>query len=160
MSSASPADSLRPPGRREAFRPDWLARAGWLLLALYTVYAIARLDFNLDRFVSGLDNGHRFLARMFPPRIAQPDSLLKGLAESLEIAVLASFAGIVLALPIAPGSWLYKERQGQASEPGEPTDAWGGVVPIVTSWGDPVAAPWTDTEVPASVRRLAGDAQA
>jgi hypothetical protein len=69
-------------------------------------------------------------------------------------------ATIVLALPIAPGSWLYKERQGQASEPGEPTDAWGGVVPIVTSWGDPVAAPWTDTEVPASVRRLAGDAQA
>jgi phosphonate transport system permease protein len=37
---------------------------------------------------------------MFPPRIVQPDSLLKGLTESLEIAVLASFAGIVLALPI------------------------------------------------------------
>ena len=100
MSAPRPADRSRPPGRRDAFRADWLARAGWLLLALYTVYAVGRLDFNLERFVSGLDNGHRFLARMFPPRIAQPDSLVKGLAESLEIAVLASFAGIVLALPI------------------------------------------------------------
>jgi phosphonate transport system permease protein len=37
---------------------------------------------------------------MLPPRIAQPDSLLAGLAESLEIAILASFIGIVLSLPI------------------------------------------------------------
>ncbi|MBL8360123.1 MAG: phosphonate ABC transporter, permease protein PhnE [Rubrivivax sp.] len=64
------------------------------------VYATARLDFSLARFSSGLDNGARFLARMLPPRIAQPDSLLNGLAESLEIAVLASFAGVLLALPL------------------------------------------------------------
>jgi len=37
---------------------------------------------------------------MLPPVIAQPDSLVNGLAESLEIAILASFVGIVLALPI------------------------------------------------------------
>jgi phosphonate transport system permease protein len=48
----------------------------------------------------GLDNGARFLARMFPPVIAQPDSLLKGLTESLEIAVLASFIGILISLPV------------------------------------------------------------
>lgn len=85
---------------RAALKPDWLGRAGWLLLAGYMVYATARLDFSLARFSSGLDNGARFLARMLPPRIAQPDSLLNGLAESLEIAVLASFAGVLLALPL------------------------------------------------------------
>jgi phosphonate transport system permease protein len=37
---------------------------------------------------------------MLPPHIAQPDTLLKGLTESLEIAVLASFLGIVISLPI------------------------------------------------------------
>jgi len=100
MSAAPDLPSVPPPGHREAFRPDWLARAGWLLLALYVAYAVGRLDFSVERFVTGLDNGERFLARMFPPRIVQPDSLLKGLTESLEIAVLASFAGIVLALPI------------------------------------------------------------
>ena len=81
-------------------RPRWGFRIGWLALAAYVVYAFARLDFSWPRFVSGLDNGARFIARMLPPRIAQPDSLLNGLAESLQIAVLASFVGIVLALPI------------------------------------------------------------
>ena len=85
---------------RRAFAPRWTVRIGWLLLAAYVVYAVGRLDFNAERFATGLDNGARFIARMLPPRIVQPDSLAKGLIESLEIAVLASFAGIVLALPI------------------------------------------------------------
>jgi len=85
---------------RAALKANWLARAAWLLLAAYVVYAASRLDFSLARFSTGLDNGARFLARMLPPRIAQPDSLVNGLAESLEIAVLASFAGVLLALPL------------------------------------------------------------
>ena len=80
--------------------PRWGVRVGWLALAAYVVYAVARLDFSWARFVTGLDNGARFLARMIPPRITQPDSLLNGLVESLQIALLASFIGIVLALPI------------------------------------------------------------
>lgn len=83
-----------------AFRPNWWARAGWLALAVYVVYAASRLQFTWTRFMIGLDNGARFLDRMFPPVIAQPDTLVKGLVESLEIAILASFIGIVLALPI------------------------------------------------------------
>jgi len=79
---------------------NWWARAGWVALAAYVVYAASRLDFTWARFMVGLDNGARFLARMFPPVIAQPDSLLKGLTESLEIAVLASFIGILVSLPV------------------------------------------------------------
>jgi len=78
----------------------WWSRAAWIALAAYSAYAVARLDFSRERFLIGLDNGGRFIARMFPPRIAQPDSLMNGLAESLEIAILASFIGIVLSLPI------------------------------------------------------------
>jgi phosphonate transport system permease protein len=73
---------------------------GWVLLALYVLYALSTLDFTWERFVRGLDNGARFIGRMLPPRITQPDSLVKGLLESLEIAVLASFIGIVVSLPI------------------------------------------------------------
>lgn len=83
-----------------AFRPNWWARAGWLALVVYVVYAGSKLDFTWARFVVGLDNGARFLARMFPPVVAQPDTMFKGLVESLEIAILASFLGIVLSLPI------------------------------------------------------------
>ncbi|MSQ73575.1 MAG: phosphonate ABC transporter, permease protein PhnE [Betaproteobacteria bacterium] len=83
-----------------AFKPDWTVRAGWLLLLAYIAYATARLDFTWARFMIGLDNGARFIARMFPPHIAQPDTLAKGLTESLEIAVLATCAGILFSLPI------------------------------------------------------------
>ncbi len=85
---------------RRAFAPQGWRRALWVLLAVYVVYASAQLDFTWERFVIGLDNGAKFLGRMFPPEIAQPDSLYKGLTESLEIAVLASFAGVLLSLPI------------------------------------------------------------
>ena len=83
-----------------AFERHPLATAGWLALAAYVVYAFSRLDFTWARFMTGLDNGARFIGRMLPPNIAQPDTLLKGLTESLEIAVLASFLGILVSLPI------------------------------------------------------------
>jgi len=78
--------------------PRWGTRLGWLALLAYVVYALGRLDFSWPRFLTGLDNGARFIARMLPPRIAQPDSLLNGLVESMQIAVLASCIGIALAL--------------------------------------------------------------
>jgi phosphonate transport system permease protein len=78
----------------------WASRAAWLGLAIYVAYALSRLDFSKDRFLLGLHNGARFLERMFPARVTQPDSLVNGLVESLEIAILASFIGIVLSLPI------------------------------------------------------------
>jgi phosphonate transport system permease protein len=82
------------------FRPNFWVRAGWIALALYVVYAASRLEITWARFVIGLDNGAKFIGRMLPPNIAQPDSLLKGLTESLEIAVLASCLGILISLPI------------------------------------------------------------
>src|SRR6185503_17110029 len=83
-----------------AFERSPLRAAAWLALAAYIVYACSRLDFTWARFMTGLDNGARFIGRMLPPHITQPDSLLKGLTESLEIAVLASTLGILVSLPI------------------------------------------------------------
>lgn len=80
-------------------RRAWVT-AAWLGLVGYTVYATARLDFTWERFLIGLDNAERFLGRMFPPAILQPDSMFKGLLESLEISILASFFGVLLSLPL------------------------------------------------------------
>lgn len=71
-----------------------------LLVAAYAVYALAQLDFSWTRFHTGLGNGAKFLARMWPPSFERWDVLTKGLFESLEMAVLASALGIALALPI------------------------------------------------------------
>jgi len=82
------------------FRSRTWTRVGWLALAAYVVYACAQLDVSAERIASGLSNAAHFFGRMFPPNFARWDLLVKGLTESLEIAMLASALGIALSLPI------------------------------------------------------------
>ena len=88
--------------RSVAFRANWPARLAWLGLAAYVIYATSILDVTWERFQVGLEQGARFISRMFPPDVA-PDKLrlmMRGLYESLEIAIIASALGIALSLPI------------------------------------------------------------
>ena len=85
---------------RAAFRPNWGARVGWLLLAVYVVYAASQLGFSADRFSAGMEHGARFIARMFPPNFGRWELILSGIAESLQIAIIATFFGVFVSLPI------------------------------------------------------------
>ena len=86
--------------REHAFRTSILARViTWLLLA-YALYAATQLGFSWQRMVSGVGKGSSFLARMVPLDFSKGDILWTGIAETLQIAVLASALGIVLSLPI------------------------------------------------------------
>jgi phosphonate transport system permease protein len=87
---------------RIAFPVHWPARSSWIALTLYVVYAAGILDFSWERFLRGLDNGAKFLGRMFPPDLsAQKLELLRvGMLESIQIAVLATAVGVVLSLPL------------------------------------------------------------
>ena len=87
---------------RVAFPPNWPVRIGWIVLALYVVYASTILDITWDRFVSGLDHGAKFLSRMFPPAFAQDKLALLyiGMTESLQIAIIATVVGVLLSLPL------------------------------------------------------------
>lgn len=89
-----------PPKARSAFAPDWGMRIFGILLLAYLVYAATQLDLGLGRFVSGLGEGGRFLARMFPPNFERWELLLEGMIESIQIAVLATVFGILLSLPL------------------------------------------------------------
>lgn len=80
-------------------RSVWSRVAGVALLA-YVVYACAQLEISWERVLIGMDNADRFFSRLVPPNFERWELLVKGLLESLEIAVLASTLGIVLALPI------------------------------------------------------------
>ena len=91
-----------PAARRVAFPPNWPARIGLLVLAAYVIYACSIIELTWARFVIGLEQGERFLARMFPPNVA-PDKLsllYSGMTESLQIAVLSTVVGILLAMPL------------------------------------------------------------
>lgn len=89
--------------RADGLGSSWTARIGWLLLVAYVVYALSILDFSFSRFVVGLENGSNLIGRMFPPLFSRADLrdlMLKGLIESLQIAILASAVGIALSLPV------------------------------------------------------------
>ena len=75
-------------------------RVAAIALAVYVVYACAQLDVSWERVQTGLENAARFFGRLFPPNFERWELLVKGLAESLQIAVLASTLGILLALPL------------------------------------------------------------
>jgi phosphonate transport system permease protein len=87
---------------RIAFPPNWPARLGLAALAIYAVYAASTLDITWARFLKGIEQGGRFLGRMIPPDIA-PDKLhllFAGMAESIQIAVIATVFGILLSFPL------------------------------------------------------------
>jgi phosphonate transport system permease protein len=96
--STSGSAQVRPP----AFLPNWPARIAWLALAAYALYATSVLDVTWERFVLGLENGIKFLGRMVPPdtEASKMTLMLRGLYETLEIAVISSALGILLSLPI------------------------------------------------------------
>ena len=75
-------------------------RVGGMLLAIYVVYACAQMEISWERVEVGLHNAAHFFGRLFPPNFSRWELLVKGLLESLQIAVLASTLGILLALPI------------------------------------------------------------
>jgi phosphonate transport system permease protein len=66
------------------------------------IYAASILQITWARFVIGLDQGGKFLGRMWPPNVqAQKVQLItEGMLESLQIAVLATAFGVLLALPL------------------------------------------------------------
>jgi phosphonate ABC transporter permease subunit PhnE len=88
--------------RRSAFPPNWPARIGFTVLALYVLYAGTVVDITWARFLTGLEQGSRFLSRMFPPNTAADKLLLlyNGMSESLQIAIIATAVGVLLSLPL------------------------------------------------------------
>lgn len=96
--SPLPAGSLR----ARAFPPNWPLRITTALFLIYVAYAARILDIRWERFVQGLDNGAKFLGRMIPPNMAadKMQLLLSGMLESLQIAIIATAAGVLLALPL------------------------------------------------------------
>ncbi|SER71848.1 hypothetical protein SAMN05443377_10754 [Propionibacterium cyclohexanicum] len=63
-------------------------------------------------------------------------------------------ATLLLTLQIGGENWLFKQRCGQASDPGEPSEVWGGVVGLRTLPAEPERAPWSTAPLPSSVARL------
>jgi len=78
-----------------------LIRNGLVVLAVgYIIWSITSLNINWDRIFVGLPRAMNMLARMIPPDYSRWELLLKGLLESVQMALVASFFGMILAVPI------------------------------------------------------------
>jgi len=60
---------------------------------VYLLYGASHLELTPARFAAGLEHGAKFLARLFPPDFKRWELLLKGMVESLQMAIVASALG-------------------------------------------------------------------
>lgn len=84
--------------RENPFKRNWLVSASWLGLAAYLIYSFNAMGLTWERFIHGLGIADKLMDRAFPPNFSRWELLLSDLAESLEIAVIASVVGIFLSL--------------------------------------------------------------
>ncbi len=76
-------------------------RYGLLALAIaYLVWSLGALEVDWARTSQGWERASRIFSRMFPPDFSRWNLLLKGITESLEMALAASFIGMILAIPL------------------------------------------------------------
>lgn len=74
--------------------------AFWLVLGAYLVWSTDSLDVDWRRVSQGLPRAGDMLGRMFPPDFSRQDLLIRGVVESIQMAIAASFIGMILAVPI------------------------------------------------------------
>ena len=70
------------------------------LVAVYLVWAFASLDVDWGRVARGLPRAGDMFARMMPPDFSRWELLVKGVLESVQMALAASFFGMIVAIPL------------------------------------------------------------
>lgn len=84
--------------RQNPFKTNWLVRLGSVAVVAYVIYAFSIMGVSMERISIGMEHAERLLGRMFPPNFTRWELLLNDLLESLQIAIIASAAGIVISL--------------------------------------------------------------
>jgi len=72
----------------------------WALAGTYLVWSIGTLQVDWNRFAKGLPRAGEMLSLMVPPDFSRWDLLVRGVVESVEMALAATLIGMVLAIPI------------------------------------------------------------
>ncbi len=70
------------------------------LAAAYVLWAVGTLEIDWARAAKGLPRAADMFVRMVPPNFERWDLMLKGMLESVQMALAASFFGMILAVPL------------------------------------------------------------
>ncbi len=71
-----------------------------VLVLAYLVWSLGTLDIDWPRVGRGLPRAADMLSRMFPPDFSRWELLVRGLLESVQMALAASFVAMILAIPL------------------------------------------------------------
>jgi len=97
MNTTSYPSRWRVPG----FFPNPWLRYGLLLIVLaYLYWSLGSLNIDWHRISNGLPRAANMFTRMIPPDFSRWQLLARGLGESIEMALAASFLGMILAIPL------------------------------------------------------------
>lgn len=72
----------------------------YVLVLAYVIWAVATLDIDWGRAARGLPRAGDMFVRMVPPDFSRWGLLARGLLESVQMALAASFFGMILAVPL------------------------------------------------------------
>ena len=94
--------SARDTWRKPPFIANPFLRWGLLIaVAVYFVWVIWSLPVDWNRVREGMSRAGRIFGGAFPPSFERSGLLIDGFLESLKIAILATFGGVLLSIPIA-----------------------------------------------------------
>ncbi|RPI11227.1 MAG: phosphonate ABC transporter, permease protein PhnE [Zetaproteobacteria bacterium] len=98
-SSAQAGDALRWQRIRTIENP-WVRQGLAALAVVYLAWSLTTLEINWTRVADGLPRAVNLVLRMFPPDFSRGSLLFRGTLESVQMALAASFFGMILAVPI------------------------------------------------------------
>jgi phosphonate transport system permease protein len=75
-------------------------RLALLAGAAYLVWAVSDLDADIDRVLAGFPRALDILTRMIPPNFSRGQLLTTGMLESVQMALAATLAGLILSVPL------------------------------------------------------------
>jgi phosphonate transport system permease protein len=75
-------------------------RVAWSLALAYVAWSVSDLAVDWARVAQGLPRALDLLTRMFPPDFGRWELLLRGMTESLQMAIAATLFGALLSIPL------------------------------------------------------------
>jgi len=86
--------------RTRTIENRWERNGLTALAVVYLVWSLATLEINWSRAADGFPRAVNMVLRMLPPDFSRWSLLFKGTLESVQMAVAASFFGMILAVPV------------------------------------------------------------
>ena len=97
--SSNNIDVSKIPRPNKSLKRNWTI--GLLIAFAFLIYSVRSTGFNVNTVASGLPDFFNLISEMYPPRWSTFPSLIEPFIETIQIAIVGSFVGAVIAIPVS-----------------------------------------------------------